>query len=106
MITVREAARLHSFPDWFRFHTTKWHGFRQIGNSVPPLLGRAIASSIMHALDITPSKPKKVLEQGESTLLGFDMGTAARYFDVPRDTIAQRTRKIAATDLQMEEHHA
>ncbi|MNJ03494.1 hypothetical protein D3C76_1094130 [compost metagenome] len=60
----------------------------------------------MHALDITPSKPKKVLEQGESTLLGFDMGTAARYFDVPRDTIAQRTRKIAATDLQMEEHHA
>ncbi|MNF65979.1 Modification methylase HaeIII [compost metagenome] len=106
VITVREAARLHSFPDWFRFHTTKWHGFRQIGNSVPPLLGRAIASSIMHALDITPSKPKKVLEQGESTLLGFDMGTAARYFDVPRDTIAQRTRKIAATDLQMEEHHA
>jgi DNA (cytosine-5)-methyltransferase 1 len=35
-ITVREAARLHSFPDWFRFHKTKWHGFRQIGNSVPP----------------------------------------------------------------------
>ncbi len=36
-ITVREAARLHSYPDWFRFHVTKWHGFRQIGNSVPPL---------------------------------------------------------------------
>ncbi len=45
-ITVREAARLHSFPDWFRFHSTKWHGFRQIGNSVPPLLARAIAQSI------------------------------------------------------------
>ncbi|HEY9702998.1 MAG TPA: DNA cytosine methyltransferase, partial [Allocoleopsis sp.] len=29
-ITVREAARLHSYPDWFRFHVTKWHGFRQI----------------------------------------------------------------------------
>ena len=26
-ITVREAARLHSYPDWFRFHVTKWHGF-------------------------------------------------------------------------------
>lgn len=44
VITVREAARLHSYPDWFRFHATKWHGFRQIGNSVPPLLGRAVAT--------------------------------------------------------------
>ena len=26
-ISVREAARLHSYPDWFRFHVTKWHGF-------------------------------------------------------------------------------
>jgi len=49
-ITVREAARLHSFPDWFRFHPTKWHGFRQIGNSVPPLLARAIAKCIGRAL--------------------------------------------------------
>ena len=42
VVTVREAARLHSYPDWFRFHTTKWHGFREIGNSVPPLLGRVL----------------------------------------------------------------
>jgi DNA (cytosine-5)-methyltransferase 1 len=41
-ISVREAARLHSFPDWFEFHPTKWHGFRQIGNSVPPLLARGV----------------------------------------------------------------
>ncbi len=45
-ITVREAARLHSFPDWFQFHPTKWHGFRQVGNSVPPLLARAVARRI------------------------------------------------------------
>jgi DNA (cytosine-5)-methyltransferase 1 len=49
-ITVREAARLHSFPDWFQFHPTKWHGFRQIGNSVPPILARAVAMSIKRAL--------------------------------------------------------
>ncbi len=49
-ITVREAARLHSFPDWFSFHPTKWHGFRQVGNSVPPLLARAIARSIVRTL--------------------------------------------------------
>jgi DNA (cytosine-5)-methyltransferase 1 len=50
-ITVREAARLHSFPDWFQFHHTRWHGFRQIGNSVPPRLARAVARAIKEALD-------------------------------------------------------
>ncbi len=49
-ITVREAARLHSFPDWFHFDATKWHGFRQVGNSVPPLLARAVALSVKKAL--------------------------------------------------------
>jgi DNA (cytosine-5)-methyltransferase 1 len=49
-ITVREAARLHSFPDWFSFHATKWHSFRQIGNSVPPLLARAVAKAVLLAL--------------------------------------------------------
>lgn len=48
-ITVREAARLHSLPDWFQLHPTKWHGFRQIGNSVPPLLARAVAKTIIKA---------------------------------------------------------
>jgi DNA (cytosine-5)-methyltransferase 1 len=45
-ITVREAARLQSFPDSFEFHHTIWHGFRQIGNSVPPLLAYAVAKEL------------------------------------------------------------
>jgi len=49
-ITVREGARLHSFPDWFEFHSTKWHGFQQVGNSVPPLLARAVSKSIQACL--------------------------------------------------------
>lgn len=49
-VTVREAARLHSFPDWFSFHPTIWHGFRQVGNSVPPLLARAIACNVLKSL--------------------------------------------------------
>ena len=48
-ITVREAARLHSFPDWFQFHATKWHGFRQVGNAVPPLMGRGVARRVVEA---------------------------------------------------------
>jgi len=49
-ITTREAARLHSFPDWFQFHPTRWHGFKQIGNSVPPRMARAVARSILQAI--------------------------------------------------------
>jgi DNA (cytosine-5)-methyltransferase 1 len=56
-ITVREAARLHSFPDWFQFHSTKWHGFRQVGNSVPPLLARAVAESIHEARSTRANTP-------------------------------------------------
>jgi DNA (cytosine-5)-methyltransferase 1 len=49
-ITVREAARLHTYPDWVEFHPTNWHGFRQVGNSVPPKLARTIAQSIKNVL--------------------------------------------------------
>ena len=46
VITPREAARLQGFPDWFQFHPTKWHSFRQIGNSVSPILAEYILSVI------------------------------------------------------------
>jgi len=97
VITVREAARLHSYPDWFRFHATKWHGFREIGNSVPPLLGRAVAGEIMKALGCIANKPEQPLlpGYGNESLLKFDMSEAAAYFGVPVNTIAQRTRNIA-----------
>ena len=55
-ITTREAARLHSFPDWFRFHVTKWHGFRQVGNSVPPFLAKAVAKTIFRSSRGTSSE--------------------------------------------------
>jgi DNA (cytosine-5)-methyltransferase 1 len=91
-ITVREAARLHSYPDWFRFHVTKWHGFRQIGNSVPPLLGRAVAAKVAEALDVAPAKPRDLIELGSSDLLSLDMSQAASKYGVPADVIPKRTR--------------
>ena len=45
-ISVREAARLQSFPDGFIFHGAMNAAFRQIGNAVPPLLARAVAGEI------------------------------------------------------------
>ncbi|HBE18636.1 MAG TPA: DNA (cytosine-5-)-methyltransferase [Cyanobacteria bacterium UBA11159] len=80
VISVREAARLHSFPDWFRFHTTKWHGFRQIGNAVPPLLARAIGKQIITALRIAPSLPRLILDLGDPSLLEFKHLSAVRYW--------------------------
>ena len=55
-ISVREAARLQSFPDGFRFCGTMNPAFRQIGNSVPPLMARAIAIQMMATLRKLPAK--------------------------------------------------
>lgn len=46
VITVREAARLQGFPDWFTFHKAKWHSFRMIGNSVSPPVSKAVLTII------------------------------------------------------------
>ena len=45
-LTVREAARIQTFPDWFRFAGPPSAAFRQIGNAVPPRLGYAIGSAV------------------------------------------------------------
>ncbi len=87
-ITVREAARLHSYPDWFRFHITKWHGFRQIGNSVPPLLAKAIASEIINALKIIPVKPSVKHELGNPLVLELNMTESAKIYGVNLKTRA------------------
>jgi DNA (cytosine-5)-methyltransferase 1 len=49
-ISVREAARLQSFPDGFVFSGTMNPAFRQIGNAVPPLLAKAVAGVMFDAL--------------------------------------------------------
>jgi DNA (cytosine-5)-methyltransferase 1 len=79
-ITVREMARLHGFPDWFRLHQTKWHGARQIGNAVPPPLAKAVAGSIIEAIGVEPERPDESVKLGDPALLEMSMEAAAKLF--------------------------
>ena len=55
VITVREAARLQGFPDSHRFHSTIWHSFRMIGNSVSPIMAQAIFRAIRAKFESRPA---------------------------------------------------
>ena len=49
-LTVRETARIQTFPDYFRFAGSRSNQFRQIGNAVPPALGKVIGSAVIDCL--------------------------------------------------------
>lgn len=55
-LTVREAARIQTFPDDFRFAGSRSHAFRQIGNAVPPLLGEVVGAAILRSLRTRPGR--------------------------------------------------
>jgi len=94
-ITIREAARLHTFPDWFQFHRTIWHGFREIGNAVIPMLSKCLGDEIIECLNIDLNTLEiKDLPEVNSQYLTYNMGQASAYWDVPYDVIAKRKRVI------------
>jgi DNA (cytosine-5)-methyltransferase 1 len=60
-LTVREAARIQTFPDRYRFAGPPSAAFRQIGNAVPPFLGEQLGTAIRASLDeLCPAGPSSI----------------------------------------------
>jgi DNA (cytosine-5)-methyltransferase 1 len=96
VITVREAARLHGFPDWFGFHVTRWHGFRQVGNAVPPLLAQTVARAVVQASGVVPERSSKLVTLGEHSLLQMTLTEAAAHYGLPASLLPKNVRAGAA----------
>jgi len=92
-ITVREAGRLHTFPDWFLFHETIWHGFREIGNAVIPMLAKVIGDEIIKVLEIDINQLEvRKLEKIDLEFMAYNMDKASNYWNISNDIIPKRKR--------------
>lgn len=67
-ITVREAARLQSFPDWFEFVGTETHRYNQIGNAVAPNFAFHLAKNIKNYITNVPENEYHISENEQLTL--------------------------------------
>lgn len=70
-ITVREAARIQSFPDDFIFYGTRSSQYRQVGNAVPPRLAYCIAREIMNAINSVADETALGKHEFQSSLLAL-----------------------------------
>ena len=102
-LSVREAARVQTFPDRFRFAGTPSARFRQIGNAVPPLLAKAVAKSVRSAL-VAASEEFSGLSQpdGPDSSLPNDLRDAlASWFGANRRIFAWRTEPLSMWQVLM-----
>jgi DNA (cytosine-5)-methyltransferase 1 len=70
-LTIREAARIQTFPDNYRFCGYPRHAFKQIGEAVPPLLGKAVAASVLKALSAGVTAPTPATSDFSSAAKGW-----------------------------------
>jgi hypothetical protein len=94
-MTVRESARLQTFPDAFTFSGCTARQFTQVGNAVPPLLAEVLARHITSEVwsmrhnraptfAIGSASPKEAVRMLQREALKFDAGTRYEDFDASR----------------------
>jgi DNA (cytosine-5)-methyltransferase 1 len=66
LLTVRECARIQSFPDWYVFPPTHCNGYRVVGDAVPPELARAIGTALLEHLCAEEDRPSRTRTRGSS----------------------------------------
>lgn len=92
-ISIREAARLHTYPDWFQFHRTIWHGFREIGNSVLPILSYKLGLEIVTKLrSVGEVFPTRTLDRVDTAILQYNIGQASEFWGIQDNVIAKRRK--------------
>jgi DNA (cytosine-5)-methyltransferase 1 len=77
-LSIREAARVQTFPDWFRFAGQPTLRLKQIGNAVPPVLGNAVGRQIRRAL-ATSGKRRVHAHDFRTLLLAWHESNRRRY---------------------------
>ena len=102
-LTPREAARIQSFPDWFRFPSSRTHAFRLIGNAVPPLVAEAVGLAVKEFLGSTaaPAVPAGALagrNRGPASVASGMPGGAPD--TTPEGGRAPQSRPAAARELE------